>query len=175
MYKTFFIFKPDCIQRGKLNDCLSRLELNGFITEKPTIMKLDATTIKKLYYPFTIANCPMQFKKMKEQFIIEYLSSGLIAYVKVQLKTNIKIDCSIFELARKIQGLDYYPELCKPNSIRYDFRDKTRDNTWIILDYIIGFGNVAGEIVYNIVHTPANLEEFIYQSAILDNFIKIIK
>jgi len=169
MNKTFFLLKPDCLRRGIINDCYNKLISAGFIVEKSFLINLDPRIIKSLYYPFTLANCPNQFREMKEDHIVKYLSSGLIAYIKVCLNKEIFIKSSIFEFARKIQGEDYYPEQCEPGSIRYDFRDPMKDGTWIILEYIPNFGNVAGEIVYNIVHTPANFQEYQFQSEILDN------
>jgi nucleoside diphosphate kinase len=171
MDKTFFLLKPDCLDRGLIYKCYEKLRFAGFVIDNMILVHLDPDTITRLYYPFTIANAPAKYKSMKQKFIIEYLSSGLCSYIKVHLDASVNFNKPIFDFAREVQGFDYYPEHCQSGSIRFDLRNKEKDGTWITLENIPNFGNVAGEIVYNLVHTPANIEEYQHQAKILDRCI----
>lgn len=164
---TFFLLKPDAVKRNLETEIVSKVTKNGFKVYDRIETKLKKEDIINLYSPFTILNSPPQYRKQKEMFICDYLSSDKVVYLAVRVDFVPMNFLSVFEYARHIQGVDYYPERCKEGTIRFDLRDKNKDNKWVVLEFVPHFGDVAGEIVYNLMHTPSGKNEFLHQSKIL--------
>lgn len=173
MNTTFFLIKPDSVDREIAIDIMERLTSLDFLIKSIRKVKLDATTVEKLYSEHTIDKAPVKFREMKKGFLIKYHTSNYCIYLKVKRMQIPESFISIFNYAKYVMGSRYYPELCRQGSIRFDFRDISNDNKWKILEHTKNYGNVAGEIVYNLIHTPGTIDEFKFQNRILENFQNI--
>lgn len=142
------------------------LEVGFSICSQFTI-RFDPQTLHRFYWPTTLSRFPQQYRPMKTKLLIDYMTSGMSHLLTVSLSSLPYTYASIYDYSRDIQGTDYYPERCLPGSIRYDFRDPNNDGHRIVLESMPGFGDVSGDIVENLVHTPADYDEYFHQSTIL--------
>ena len=165
--ETFFLIKPDAIFRHIDGDVIERIKSKGFVILNSIKYRLTPKDVIELYDAYTLANFPKKYRIMKSKLLVSYITSGEISVLFVLLN-KLPLNCSsVFEYAREIQGFDYYPIKCQIGSIRYDFREVNANHKPIIIEKIPGFGDVAGEIIYNLLHTPSDSYEYEYQKKIL--------
>ena len=172
MSTTFFLIKPDSVARNISVDIMERITSLWFSIKKIRKVKLDPATVETLYSKYTIEKAPPKFREMKKGFLVKYHTSDYCIYLKVENKHIPEPKSSIFEYAKFVMGSRYYPELCRKGSIRFDFRDTKNDNKWKILEHTSNYGDVAGEIVHNLIHTAGDIDEFNFQNNILENLYK---
>lgn len=172
MDTTFFLIKPDSVTRNISIDIMERLTSLGFLIKIIRKIHLNLTIIETLYSKYTIDKAPLKFREMKKVFLVKHHTSDYCIYLEVENKHIPKPNISIFEYAKFVMGSRYYPELCRKGSIRFDFRDPKNDNKWKILEHTSDYGDVAGEIVHNLIHTAGDIDEFNFQNNILVNLDK---
>lgn len=169
--KTFFLLKPDALKRKVVAPIIKRILEGGFSISSEFRIRFDPQTIHRLYWRTTLSRFPQQYRTMKTKFLIDYMTSGMSQLLAVSLSSLPNTYASIYDYSREIEGTDYYPERCLPGSIRYDFRDPNNDGHRVVLESIPGFGDVSGDIVENLIHTPADYDEYVHQSNILKSLM----
>jgi nucleoside diphosphate kinase len=159
---SFFLLKPDCVRRQMVDAVEQRIIDCGFTIVHKSDVRFSAEIIERLYGPFTIQRAPVEFQKLKRDLLVAYYCGGECVFLEVRAAVPDMFE-DVFSYSRHVVGTRFYPELCAPGSIRFDFRDKRRDYTWEIVGKSDTFGEIAGEVVFNLIHAPSCSEEYIFQ------------
>jgi len=163
---TFLLLKPDAARRRVTERVSAHVDEHALSIRRKVPLLLSADAVDDAFGPFTFKVFPPAYAELLRQRYVRYLTSGPCEYWEIEGPSACD-DAGLLRRVCTLRGESFYPERCAPGTLRFDFGDERWRRETRVTTHVEGFGEVAADLVENLVHSPCSEAERDHQSAML--------